>query len=380
MISIFFAVFFILSLEVFLLGLAAHPRTQKWFSIIPVIFWLYFLPSLFTKFQLLHIPETLATFASGWLLPLALIVMIAPTNIKRLMQMGKVSFATLWAVYFTVLTGGLLSFLIFKSALAADAWEAFAALGATWTGGTVNMLAVKEIVNLSDSHFSVLILTDAFISYGWMAILMAAFPWSKHLDHWTASETSLQNEDDPDQNLPWFHFCDLIWILTAISLVWVSRSLAFWMPATATFPLKAWTLLWSSVLALIAAGFGWHKLLRSRFAREAGPWLLFFVLIAIRANADFSVGAKDFMIMAAALVWILIHGILMVIYAKVFRVRIAMVAVASQAAIGGVISAPVVAALYDRTLVSVAVLMGIFGNLVGTYLGLLLGHFVRLLS
>ena len=38
MTEILLAVLFILGLEFFLLGLAAHPRTQKWFSIIPVIF------------------------------------------------------------------------------------------------------------------------------------------------------------------------------------------------------------------------------------------------------------------------------------------------------------------------------------------------------
>ncbi len=379
MISIIFAIFFILGLEVFLLGLAVFPRTKNWFSIIPVIFWLYFLPSVFAKFGILHIPETLASFASSWLLPLALILMIAPANVGQLMKMGKTSFVTLCAVYFTVLTGGLISFLIFRSTLAADAWEAFAALGATWTGGTVNMLAVKEIVNLSDSHFSVLILTDAFISYGWMAILMLAFRWSKHLDQWTASEASQQKSDESSRGLPWFHFYDAVWVLAAVLLVWGSRSLASFMPATETFPIKAWVLLWASVLALLAASAGWHKLLCSRFSREFGLWLLYFVLIAIRANADFSIGIKDFMIMAAALVWILIHGALMLVYAKVFRVRFAMVATASQAAIGGVISAPVVAALYDPTLISAAVLMGIFGNLVGTYLGLLLGHIIRLL-
>lgn len=379
MIEILLAIVFILGLEVLLLGLASWNRTKNWFAVIPVIFWLYFLPSIFAKFELLHIPENLASFASSWLLPLALIMMIAPANISRLMKMGRSSFATLWAVYLTVLTGGALSYLIFKSALAADAWEAFAALGATWTGGTVNMLAVKEIVNLSDSHFSVLILTDAFISYGWMAILLAAFRWSKHVDQWTASEMPQTENKDEDSNLPWFHRFDLVWILAAIILVWMSRSMAALMPATATFPLKAWTLLCASILALAAAGLGWHKLLRSRFSVEAGPWLLYFVLIAIRANADFTFAIGDLVIMAAALVWILIHGVLMVIYAKVFRVRLAMVAIASQAAIGGVISAPVVAALYDPSLISVAVLMGIFGNLVGTYLGLLLGHIVRIL-
>ncbi len=378
--SIAFAILFILALEILLLGLSSHSKTSKWFSIVPAIFWMYFLPGVFSKFGFLKTPEPLSLFSSHWLLPLALILMIAPADVKRLLQMGRMSFVTLWMVYITMIIAGVLAFVVFRKFLYSRSGEAFAALAATWTGGTVNMLAVKEIVNLSDSHFSALVITDAFLSYGWMAILMMVFRWANRFDTWTESQATERVEENGELHSAWFGYRDYFWIVGAIFLVWISRSLAVLMPVSPQFPLKVWTLLFASVFGVMAASAGWHKMLQSRFSQMAGPWLLYFVLMAIRAQADFLPDGKDFVIIAAGFVWLFFHGLMMVLYAKTFRVRLGVIAIASQSAVGGVISAPVVAALYDPTLVSVAVLMGIFGNLVGTYLGLLLGQIVRLIG
>ena len=375
--SVILASCFILALEIVLLGFSAHPRTKHWFAIVPAIFWMYFLPAVFTKFGWLKTPEPLSVFSSNWLLPIALILMIAPADVKKLLQMGRTSFVTLWMVYITMLVAGLVAFLLFRSLLTSDAWEYFAALAATWTGGTVNMLAVKEIVGLSESHFSALVITDAFLSYGWMALLMFAFRWTKKMDAWTRSDTEKLETKEEVQRAAWFGYRDLFWIGGVIGLAWAARALGSVMPASPQFPAKAWTLLFASVFGVAAASAGWYRMLQSRFSEAAGPWLLYFVLMAIRAQADFMPAGKDFMMIVAGLVWLLIHGALMMMYAKTCRVRLSVIATASQAAVGGVISAPVVAALYEPTLVSAAVLMGIFGNLVGTYLGLLLGHTIR---
>ena len=61
-------------------------------------------------------------------------------------------------------------------------------------------------------------------------------------------------------------------------------------------------------------------MLQSRFSQAAGPWLLYFVLMAMRAQADFLPSGKDFIMVLAGLVWLLIHGSLMVGYAKIFQV------------------------------------------------------------
>lgn len=374
-----FAILFIVTFELLLVGLSSHPKTARWFSILPAIFWMYFLPALFAYLNWLHVPPALSAFSSRWLMPLALIVLIAPTDLKRLFTMGKTSFLTLIVVYGTMLLAGVFAFLIFKTWLASDAWKAFAALAATWTGGTVNMLAVKEIVGLTESQFSVMVITDAFLSYGWMAFLMLAFHWQKSFDVWADGKEMSFSAKVDQVKAPRFSKMDGLWFALAILLTVLAIQVGMHLPASDAFPTKAWSLLAASLLAIIAAASGWHRLTQSQFSKNSGMWILYFVLMTMRAQADVLPSAHDLVVIVAGFVWLVMHGLLMIAYAKIFHVRLSVIAIASQAAVGGVVSAPVVAALYDPTLVSVAVLMGIFGNLVGTYLGLLLGQLVRLL-
>ena len=62
------------------------------------------------------------------------------------------------------------------------------------------------------------------------------------------------------------------------------------------------------------------------------------------------------------------------------RLPLFLLATASQANIGGLVSAPLVAAVYQPHLASVGLLMALLGNLLGTYLGLLSAHLGRVVS
>ena len=46
-----------------------------------------------------------------------------------------------------------------------------------------------------------------------------------------------------------------------------------------------------------------------------------------------------------------------------------LIATSSQANIGGVVSAPIVATVYQRSLAPVGLLMGVMGNVIGVYFG-----------
>jgi len=60
----------------------------------------------------------------------------------------------------------------------------------------------------------------------------------------------------------------------------------------------------------------------------------------------------------------------MILGAKIFKLDLFSISVASLANIGGVASAPILAATYNKALVSVGVLMAIMGYIIGTFGGL----------
>jgi uncharacterized membrane protein len=70
-------------------------------------------------------------------------------------------------------------------------------------------------------------------------------------------------------------------------------------------------------------------------------------------------------------VWVLIHALCLLAAARLLRAPAFLFVTGSQGNIGGVISTPVVAGVYQPALAPVGVLMGVLGNLVGTPAGLL---------
>lgn len=87
-------------------------------------------------------------------------------------------------------------------------------------------------------------------------------------------------------------------------------------------------------------------------------------------------------LLAASGTILLIHVIIMIIYAKLSRTDIYTLGCASIAAIGGNSSAPVVAAVYvekSDAYISIATIMAAFGSIIGTVGGLFIVRILHLI-
>ena len=73
-----------------------------------------------------------------------------------------------------------------------------------------------------------------------------------------------------------------------------------------------------------------------------------------------------------------IHGIIMVILAKIFKLDMFTCGVASLANIGGSASAPILAGAYSGSLVPVGVLMALMGYVIGTGGGILVANIMSM--
>ena len=74
--------------------------------------------------------------------------------------------------------------------------------------------------------------------------------------------------------------------------------------------------------------------------------------------------------MAAGFTVLAFHAAAMVAAAKLLRLDLGLCSVASLANVGGVGSAPILAAAHSRALVPVGILLGLLGYVVGTAAGL----------
>lgn len=101
--------------------------------------------------------------------------------------------------------------------------------------------------------------------------------------------------------------------------------------------------------------------------------MLLVIIALIASRADFADLVKAPIYVTAGLMILCIHGLLMALVAKLFRLDLFTCGVASLANIGGVASAPILAAAYSKALIPVGVLMAMLGYVVGTAGGLLVG-------
>ena len=69
----------------------------------------------------------------------------------------------------------------------------------------------------------------------------------------------------------------------------------------------------------------------------------------------------------------------MIIVAKIFKLDLFSCGVASLANVGGVASAPILAAAYGEALIPIGVLMAMLGYIVGTGGGLLVGSILSII-
>lgn len=120
-----------------------------------------------------------------------------------------------------------------------------------------------------------------------------------------------------------------------------------------------------------------RKLERSG-ATRTGYDLLYFVLTAIGAKASVACISSALVLIAAGMLIVAIHAAVLLVGARLIKAPMFLVAAASQANIGGVASAPIVAEIYQPGLASVGLLLAILGNIVGTWLGIACAQLCRI--
>ncbi len=359
------------------------------FRITPVPFWCYFLPMIFGAVGFLTRESPIYPILSKQLLPICLVFLLIGTDLRSLVKMGKIALIAMLTGTVGILAGAWMTFALFGRWLPENSWMGFGALSASWIGGSMNMLAVKESIGVPDSIFAPLVIVDAFLSYSWMGILIAASGWQEKWDQgmefkgnvdFLRSRGAINCAPTKKSRPSLFSLLStgfvgpamtiLLFLIIAIFISLSCQWLGSKMPAVGgLFTPYTWTVLLVTTSSLLLS-----LTPLSRFTNDKttkfGYFLLFLLLTSIGARVDISAIAKAPLFLVAGIVWILIHAAILLAAGRFFKIPLFFLATASQANIGGPASAPIVAAVYQPQLASVGLLMAILGNVMGTYLGL----------
>ena len=99
------------------------------------------------------------------LLPALLFLLMVTCDLRAVLRLGPRVLAVFAVAMASILIAIVIVYLLFRSALPSDGWKMLAALSATWTGGSANLVAVKQIIGLSENSLPSVLLADALVRY-----------------------------------------------------------------------------------------------------------------------------------------------------------------------------------------------------------------------
>ncbi|MDO8730777.1 MAG: DUF819 family protein [Candidatus Omnitrophota bacterium] len=361
----------------------------KIFRWLPVPFWCYFLPMIASSLGWLPRESGFYTFVSRQILPVCLVLLLIGTDLKTLSRIGGKAAALMLAGAVGTILGAFASFFLYKPFLPAGSWGAVGALTGSWIGGSANMLAVKEALEVPDALIGPVIILDAVVAYSWMGLLIAAAAWQEKWDRRVTRPESVPAqatsrvpvlpglfEKGEERGASAGALYGLRSLIFAILLSWIAQRTAGRLPIFPGFTASTWTVVLVTTAALALAATPLRRLGESGASR-IGTWALYLLLVTIGARADLRAVLTAPVFLLLGLTWIAVHGLVLLAAGYFCRAPLGLIATASQANIGGVVSAPMVGASYSKELAGLGLLMAVLGNILGTYLGLMTGWALR---
>ena len=306
------------------------------------------------------------------LLPAMLFLMLLQVDFRHFFKLGKKLLIAYVLAVSSIAFGFVAVALLFN--FNADMSAAFGALAGSWMGGTANMIAVGSALGVSEDAFAYALVVDSVNYTLWVMLLLFLVPFASIFNKFTKSDENLAylSEVGCACNVGTKRYWLLIALSLGVSLLsqLISHSIEF-LNTTTTVVLLA------TLFGILGSQ---TKLRLLNGSSEVATSMLYVIIALIGSKAVFdSFDGLGVYVLAGAII-LLIHATFMALGAKIFKLDLFSVAVASLANIGGVASAPILAATYNKSLVSVGVLMAIMGYLIGTFGGLLVGNILLTLQ
>jgi len=344
--------------------LERHVR-MKIFTWLPAIVMVYLLALALSQYGFFaHTPVQNEAYktAKSWLLPMMIFLMMLRLDLRAFARLGRSLIVAYVGAVLSLAVAFVLVFVLFGFG-PVDA-GVFGALAGSWTGGTANMLAVASALDIPESRLGPALVVDSLLYTLWVASLLATVPLAAGFNRWSKARHATLQSEDADKTSPAGIFNVVLLIALALAAAFASQIVSQLLPL---LPQTTWLVLIATAFGLAASS--------SRLSRIAGSevlasCLLFLLIALIGSHASLSGFAEVPRYLAAGAVILAVHALFMAVLARHFRLGLFALGIASLANIGGVASAPVLAAAYDRNLVGAAVVMALTGYLVGTLAGL----------
>ena len=407
--AIILGIFLVLLTFIFKTSQSDHRFWQQAYTYVPSLLLCYVVPATMNSLGIISGEQSsLYKVSTNYLLPAALVLLTSTADLKSIARLGQKALITFLSGTIGIIIGAPIAFwLVMKlipgfreQAIANDYWKGLVTISGSWIGGSSSQLALKEIYGCSESLFAIILVVDAVVSTSWTACLIWGAAHKHKIDTWLRADTSsieevkqriLAYKEEPDRPA---NLADLSTILAlgfgggalAHGLAYVlSTTLQPYKASLTTYGLDPFTsnFLWVVILSTslgIALSFSRLRKLEKLGTTDLATLFVYFLIMTIGMRLDLSNLGGNLGLFLVAVIWMLIHVMVMLVTARIIRAPYFFVAVGSQANIGGVSTAPAVASIFHPALAPVGVLLAVLSHVLGTYGGLVTAWLMRLVT
>ncbi len=358
----------------------------KWkiFNYVPPIVMVYLFFMLFSTINLWDMEATAPAYSAvkNNLLYAMIFVMLLRCDFRKLAKLSARMIAIFLGSAVSITIAFIVIYPIFKGSLGVDSWRGLAALGASWIGGSGNMAAMQDALAVPEADFGAALIVDTVIYSVWLAFLLILTPFAAKFNKVMKADTSkleavaAATSAEVDKEKKVLDFQSILTLLGLSLLVSaLTQTLGPKIAFGNIFTGGTMTVLLVTAIGLVAA---LSPLGKMAGVEEMSNVYLYVVigLLASRAGL-FDLLAAPMWLLAGILVMV-IHIVLMLLFSKLFKWDLTMIATASMASIGGAASAPIVSSAYDPSYAGIGVLMGVLGAAVGNIFGLLIANVMKI--
>ena len=377
---------------------------KKFYSYVPALLLCYLLPALLNTFGVIDgAASRLYPVARDYLLPSSLVLLCVAIDFRAIIRLGPKAIIMFLTGTAGVMLGALVSFeamrVIHPETVAGDTWRGMTTVTGAWIGGGANQAAMREVFNVDATMFGQFVAVDILVGNLWTAVLLFLAGRAHVFDRWTGADLTAINsvresiEQYQAQHARIPSLADIMVILAiglgATGLAhFLAEPLVAWIASLpAEWRLQDYSLtsgfFWIVVIATtigLLLSFTKARTLEGAGASRIGTAMLYVLIVAIGMQMDLAALLDRPWLFLLGLIWILFHGGLLILMAKLIRAPLFMMAVGSQANIGAAASAPVVASAFHPALAPVGVLLAVLGYALGTYCAYLTGIALRAIA
>lgn len=340
-----------------------------------------------SNFNVIPLESPVYDVVWGYVVVLAIPMLLFQANIKKIWrESGRLLSIFLIGAVGTAL-GAIIAFLLLKNSFV-DLYKVAGMMTGSYIGGGVNFVAMSEAFKASGDVVSATIVADNMVMAGYFFILMAIPSMAiikrlykhPHMDdvesgvgsdenlaskHWKSKEISLKN-------IAFAVGASFVIVAFSVQVAGFFQSV---LPEGMMNSLLGNKYLILTTVTMLLATFAEKYFGDAPGASEIGTFLIyiFFVVIGVPASIPLII-QKSPVLLVFCFIMVIVNMVWMLIVGKLFKFDLEEILIASNACIGGPTTAAAMAIAKGWTkLIAPAMLVGVLGYVIGSYVAIPLG-------